>query len=86
MFNYCHSLTKLDIRNFEFTAIVNNQLGYMINDCRNLSVIYAPRLLKYEVSLPSTTGYSWYLPDGTTTKILPQNMDVSVKLTKLPSQ
>ncbi len=82
MFSGCSSLTGLDISSFDMSQVTNELVG-MFGDCNNLSIIDSPINLIVSASLPSVVNTYWCLPDGTKTTELPQNLDHSVRLTRL---
>ena len=82
MFSHCSSLTGLDISSFDMSQ-VTNELVDMFGDCNDLSIIDSPINLNVSAYLPSVANTFWCLPDGTKTTQLPQNLDHSVRLTRL---
>ena len=82
MFRNCNLLEKLDLSSFVISNKCNTEV--MLYNCWSLSQIETPRGCAKEVELPKTSGYAWYLPDGTATTVLPQNLGKSVVLTKKP--
>ena len=87
IFKNCSSLTSLDLSSFDTSRITT--YFYDMNDvflgCDALSTIYTPINVRCSVVLPTTTGDTWYLSDGTVVTELPKNLSYSVELIKKPS-
>jgi len=79
MFRRCHNLESLNLSSFYIVSTA--KADFMLKECESLSVIQTPKNVTVEITLPTTTGYSWYYNETEITT-LPQNLSMSVKITK----
>ena len=76
----CSNMKKLDLSDFDAAGL--NAAEHMLEGCDLLEEIYTPSNLTLSVSLPAQSGKVWMTQDNEVITKLPQNMDVSMVISK----